>query len=94
MHHFVPPEEISCIGEVNADPDLLNHEEHTHAPDYSEPIVPECLDDSNMASDIVDTTMNIYNTLILMILLCRMQNIMNCTVRFLRLVYIVSFSME
>ena len=50
MHHMLSPEEVSCIGDANADPELLNHKEDTNTPDYSDPIVPECLDDINMAN--------------------------------------------
>ena len=62
MHHFVSTEVVSCIGDVNADPDLLDCRKDTNTPDYSDPIVPKCLDDSNMANDQEDTTVNIYNT--------------------------------
>ena len=61
-HHILLPEEVSCIWDVNADPVLLNHEEDTNTPDYSDPILPECLHDSNMADDHEDKTVNIYNT--------------------------------
>ena len=56
-------EEASCIGDVNDDPELLNHEEDINVPKYSDPVVPGRLDDINiMATDQRDSTVNIYNT--------------------------------
>ena len=57
------PEEASCIGDVNDDPELLNHDEDMNAPEYSDPVVPGHLDDINiMATDQRDPTVNIYDT--------------------------------
>ena len=56
-------EEASCIGDVNDDPELLNHDEDMNAPEYSDPVVPGFLDDINiMATDQRDSTVNIYDT--------------------------------
>ena len=56
-------EGASCSGDVNDDPELLNHEEDMNAPKYSDPVVPGCLDDINiMATDQRDSTVNISDT--------------------------------
>ena len=61
-HNILSPEEVPCIGDVNVDPELLNHMKDTNTPEYSDPIAPECMDDINMANNLEDTTVNIYNT--------------------------------
>ena len=48
MHHDNAfPEEVSCIGDVNVHPDMLNLEEDTSTPGYSDP---DCLDDTNISN--------------------------------------------
>ena len=63
LHHILSPEEASCIGDVNDDPELLNYEEDTNALEYSDPLDSECTDDINMAKDQRDTIakFNIYD---------------------------------
>ena len=57
------PEEASCIGDVNDDPELLNYDEDMNAPKYNDPVVPGYLNDINiMAMDQRDSTVNIYDT--------------------------------
>ena len=57
------PEEASHIGDVNDDPELLNHKVDMNVPEYSDPAVPGHLDDINiMATDQRDSTVNIYDT--------------------------------
>jgi hypothetical protein len=57
--HIALPEEVPCIGGVNAHPDFLTREEDTNTPGYSDP---GCLDNTNMANGQEDTTVNIYDT--------------------------------
>ena len=59
MHH-----EASCIGDVNANPDMLSDEEDINTPGYSDPTIPVYLDDTkNVANDREDTRLrvNIYD---------------------------------
>ena len=57
------PEEESCIDGLNDDPELLNYEEDTNAPEYGDPIVSKHLDDdNNMTKDQRDLKVNIYDT--------------------------------
>ena len=58
---ILSPEKVPCIGDMSGDPDLLNHEEDTNTPGYSDPTIPGCLDDTDLAESPERTTVNIYN---------------------------------
>ena len=67
VQHILSQEEVPCR-DVNDDPDMLNHakdiESYANAPEYSDPVVPECVDD-DMANDqreAKDPKVDIYNT--------------------------------
>ena len=45
-----------CIGGANDDPELFNYEEDTNAPEYSDTLDSESMDDIKMAKDQSDTT--------------------------------------